>query len=54
MSENQRKFLETINKLMPRLTELEQEKLLAFGEGLAFMNGMNERGQAAATERPGV
>lgn len=37
MMETQMRFLETINKAMPMMTELEQEKLLAFGEGLAFM-----------------
>lgn len=43
MSEKQKKFLETINRVMPVMSELEQEKLLAFGEGLAFMCGVNDR-----------
>lgn len=46
MSEKQMKFLETVNKVMPVLTELEQEKLLAFGEGLAFMT----RGRCAGAD----
>ncbi len=46
MTEKQKKFLEIMNKLMPQLTELDQERLLAFGEGLAFMNGT--RGQECA------
>lgn len=37
MLDVQVKFLETMNRVMPVMTELEQEKLLAFGEGLAFM-----------------
>lgn len=37
MTEKQKKFLELVNEAMPNMTEMEQEKLLAFGEGLAFM-----------------
>ena len=37
MQEVQVRFLETVNQAIPVMTELEQEKLLAFGEGLAFM-----------------
>lgn len=37
MTEQQKRFLKAVNEAMPRMTELEQEKLLAFGEGLAFM-----------------
>lgn len=40
MTEKQKKFLELINRIMPYMTELEQEKILAFGEGLAFMRGV--------------
>ena len=29
-------------KLVPQLSELDQERLLAFGEGLAFMSGARE------------
>lgn len=39
MSEKQKKILEAMNKLVPQLSELDQERLLAFGEGLAFMSG---------------
>lgn len=38
MSEKQKKILEAMNKLVSQLSELDQERLLAFGEGLAFMN----------------
>lgn len=48
MTEKQQKFLETINEAMPRMTELEQEKLLAFGEGLAFMTQGRETAQSRA------
>lgn len=37
MQDRQTKVLETFNALMPKLTELEQEKLLSFGEGLTFL-----------------
>lgn len=41
MSEKQKKFLELVNRMMPRMSELEQEKMLAFGEGMAFMYGVS-------------
>lgn len=36
MSEKEKKILETFGKVIPLLTELEKEKLLSFGEGMAF------------------
>ena len=36
MAEKQKKILATFNSLLPKLTLLEQEKLLSFGEGMAF------------------
>ena len=36
MSEKEKKILETFSEVLPKLTELEQEKLLSFGEGMAF------------------
>lgn len=37
MSEKEKKILETFRKVIPDLTEMEREKLLSFGEGMAFM-----------------
>lgn len=37
MSETGKKILETFGKAIPGMTDLEKEKLLAFGEGMAFM-----------------
>ena len=39
MTEKQIKFLKNMSKLIPYLTDLDQELMLAFGEGLAFNNG---------------
>lgn len=39
MSEKEKKILETFGKVVPELSELEKERLLAFGEGLAFKVG---------------
>ncbi len=39
MSDKQKKILEMINKIVPNLTEQEQERFLSFGEGIAFMIG---------------
>ena len=51
MTEKQKKFLELVNKAMPKMTELEQEKLLAFGEGLAFMTQYRVRTLPTGAER---
>ena len=37
MSEKEKKILETFGKVIPDLSEMEKEKLLSFGEGMAFM-----------------
>ncbi len=37
MSEKQKKLLILLERLLPSMSEMEQEKLLAFGEGMAFM-----------------
>lgn len=34
---NEKSILDTIAKAIPLLSELEQEKLLSFGEGIAFI-----------------
>lgn len=36
MTEKEVKILETFGKVIPELSDLEREKLLAFGEGMAF------------------
>ena len=36
MSEKENKILETFKKVLPDMSEIEREKLLSFGEGIAF------------------
>lgn len=36
MTEKEKQILETFGKVIPYLSEMEKEKLLAFGEGLGF------------------
>lgn len=36
MTEKEKKILETFRIVLPKLTDLEKEKLLSFGEGMAF------------------
>ena len=36
MSEKEKKILETFSEVVPKLSEIDKERLLAFGEGLAF------------------
>lgn len=33
-------ILETFSMLLPQMTEIEKEKLLAFGEGMVLMSGI--------------
>ena len=42
MSEKQKQIMETFEKVVPKLSELESEKLLSFGEGIAFMKSKQE------------
>lgn len=37
MSEKDIRIMETFGKVVPNLSELDKEKLLAFGEGVALM-----------------
>lgn len=36
MSDNEKKILDTFSEVLPQLNESEKERLLAFGEGMAF------------------
>ena len=36
MSDKEKQIIDTFGKLIPTLSELDKEKLLAFGEGMAF------------------
>lgn len=36
MSDKEKKIIETFEKVIPNLTDVEKEKLLSFGEGMAF------------------
>lgn len=47
MSEKQKEIMETLNKVMPKMTDTEREKLLSFAEGMAFM------ADRRPAERPG-
>lgn len=50
MTEKQKKFLEMVNQAMPHMTEMEQEKLLTFGEALVFLT--TQERQAAQPQAP--
>ena len=45
MSEKDKQIMETFGKVIPNLSELDKEKLLAFGEGVALM-AERQRAQA--------
>lgn len=42
MSKKGKQILETFEKVIPKMTELEKEKLLSFGEGMAFMKNVGK------------
>lgn len=46
MSEKDKKIMETFARVIPELSELEKEKLLAFGEGMAFKADQHRAAQA--------
>ena len=43
MSEKEKKILETFGKVITDLSEMEKEKLLSFGEGMAFMKDRQKK-----------
>ena len=54
MSEKGKQILETFSKAIPDLSEMEKEKLLAFGEGMAFMVDQRMSAKTGQAERPGA
>lgn len=47
MSEKEKEIIETFINLLPKLTELEREKLLSFGQGMTFMKDEQAKKTAA-------
>ncbi len=43
MSEKEKAILETFQKTIPKMSELDKERLLAFGEGMAFKSELQEK-----------
>ena len=43
MSEKEKQILETFEKVIPKLSPIEQERLLSFGEGMAFKFAVSEK-----------
>lgn len=50
MTEKQKKFLEMVNQAVPHMTEMEQEKLLTFGEALVFLTARPQAAPEAKQE----
>lgn len=49
MSEKEKQILETFEKVFPDLSEVEKEKLLSFGEGMAFMKNRQKEEKEKAS-----
>ena len=45
MSEKEKKILDTFGKIIPDLSDVEKEKLLSFGEGMAFKVEQEKKGE---------
>lgn len=43
MSERDKKIMDTFEKTFPFLSEMEKERLLTFGEGIAFFKGQMQQ-----------
>lgn len=50
MSEKKEQILETFGKLIPKMSDSEVDKLVAFGEGMAFMKDQQEKKGKAEEE----
>lgn len=46
MSDKEKQILETFGRVIPDLSEIEKERLLAFGEGIAFKNEQLKKAEA--------
>lgn len=49
-SEKEEKILKTFEKTIPKMTELEREKLLSFGEGILFVKEKEGKENKSAQE----
>ena len=52
MSEKEKKILDTFEVTVPKLNDLEKEKLLSFGEGMAFMADRRVERRAESAHQP--
>ena len=52
MSEKQERIMNMLSELLPKMNDTEREKLLSFGEGMAFM--MRDRVDQQAAAKPGA
>lgn len=43
MQPDEKKIVNTFKRVFPYLTEMEKERLLIFGEGMAFFKGMEQK-----------
>lgn len=50
MSDKGEKIIKTFAKMVPKLSEIEQEKLLSFSEGMAFFKKKEEEREQAEKE----
>lgn len=49
MSEKEQKILKTFEEVLPDMSEIEREKLLSFGEGIAFKTAEQKKEKGVKT-----
>ncbi len=47
MSDKEREILKKFEEVLPKMTELQKERLLAFGEGMVFKTELQEKEKCA-------
>lgn len=46
MSDKEKRILQTFARIIPKMTDMQQERLLAFGEGMEFKTQLEEKEKA--------
>ena len=52
MTEKGKQILDLFEKIVPDLSEVEMEKLLAFGEGMVFMASQQKQQTTSQEQKP--
>ena len=51
MNEKEKRIMKTFEKVIPKLSTIEKEKLLSFGEGIAFKAEQQKRNKSESEQK---